>query len=152
MVNFTVCLYFILLNILRKIIKYSVRIDDNPADEFLLKIFEGDRLGKASKFCVRAKLTALPGIHYIGQDNRLGRRVFKAWGPLKLQAKALGQKGEDQKTCLDKPLFKVVMNNNSVNFNRRRIIAAKLYSLRFPENGSLEQRANNCQLQYLHRT
>jgi hypothetical protein len=55
-----VCLYFILLKILRKIIKQSVRIDDNPADEFLLKIFEGDRLGKASKFCVPAKLPALP--------------------------------------------------------------------------------------------
>jgi hypothetical protein len=35
-------------------------IDDNTADEFLLKVFEGERLGKASKFCVPAKLTALP--------------------------------------------------------------------------------------------
>jgi len=150
--NFTVCLYNILLKILRKIIKHSVRIDNNPADEFLLKIFEEDRLGRASKFCVPAKSTALPWIHYTGQDNRLGRRVCTVWGPLKLQAKALGQK-EDQKTCLYKPLFKDIMNNNAVNFHRRRFIAAKLYSLRFLENGSLEQRANNnCQLQYLHRT
>ena len=58
--NFTVCLYNILLKILRKIIKHSVRIDNNPADEFLLKIFEEDRLGRASKFCVPAKSTALP--------------------------------------------------------------------------------------------
>ena len=59
-VTFTMCLYFILLKILRKSKKYSVRIDDNPADEFLLKIFEGDSRGRASKFCVPAKLTALP--------------------------------------------------------------------------------------------
>jgi hypothetical protein len=30
------------------------------ADEFLLKIFEGNFLGKASKFCVPAKHTVLP--------------------------------------------------------------------------------------------
>ena len=147
------CLYLILLKIPRKITKYSVRIDDNPADEFILKIFEGDRPGKASQFCVPAKFTAIPWIHCIGQDNRLGRRVCTAWGPPKLQAKPLGQKEEDQMTCLDKPLFKVVINNNSVNFHRWRFIVAKLYSLRFLENGSLEQRTNNnCQLLRIHRT
>jgi hypothetical protein len=35
-------------------------IDENPADEFLLKVFEGERLGKASKFVYLLNLLPFP--------------------------------------------------------------------------------------------
>ena len=149
------CLYFIIPKILRKILKYSVRIDENPADEVFFFFFNIRRRPSwKSKQALCTCYTYCPSPNSLHRTRQwLRSKGVHGLGSTEIASQATRTKGGGQKTCLDKPLFKVVMNNNSVNFHRRRFIAAKSYSLRFPENGSLEQRANNnCQLLYTHRT
>jgi hypothetical protein len=59
-VNFTTYVYFILLKILRKIYKIFSTINENPADEAVLKTFQANSLGEPNNFWVPAKLIALP--------------------------------------------------------------------------------------------